>query len=180
MKKLIGIGLFVAIIGLLSITAVAAEGLQEGRDGDAPAPAQNPYYNSEKLSVEGTVKLTISGVELKATDGKVYELMYPRFLAEGIEVEDGDTVAVEGYLVPGPRWESSEEENYLRVDKVTIDGEEYDLAAAFSPGSGPRSGMGRPGAGNPRGGYAGGYGDGYSNNMPGRNPGMMGGPGYRW
>ena len=103
--------------------------LQERQDGTTTT--QSPYTSSESVSVSGTVELTASGVELKTGDGSEYELMFPRYLAEDVQVEDGQTVAVEGYLVSGPRWESDEDENHLRVDKVTIDGKEYDLAANF-------------------------------------------------
>lgn len=181
MKRIIMLSVMVAIIGMFSITVLAAEGAQERWDG----PTQNPYYNSERLSVEGTARLTASGVELKATDGKEYELMYPRYLAEDVQVKDGQRVAVEGYLVPGPRWEVGEDENHLRVEKVTIDGKEYDLAASFGPGYGPRGGAWGPGAcwGYGNSGYGpqdGSYGPGArgprSGGYGGRGPGMMG----RW
>ena len=91
-------------------------------------------------------RLTASGVELKATDEKMYELMYPRYLAEDVQVRDGQTVAVEGYLVPGPRWDWGKDEKHLRVDKVTIDGKGYDLTASFGSGYAPRAGAWGPGA----------------------------------
>src|SRR6056297_83992 len=135
MKRMIVMSAMIAIIGMFSVSVLAAEGAQERWD-----EPQNSYYNSERLSVEGTARLSASGVELKATDGKEYELMYPRYLAEDVQVRDGQTVAVEGYLVPGPRWESDEDENHLRVEKVMMDGKEYDLAASFGRGYGPRAG----------------------------------------
>ena len=76
----------------------------------------------------------------------MYELMYPRYLAEDVQVRDGQTVAVEGYLVPGPRWDWGKDENHLRVDKVIIDGKEYDLTASFGSGYGARSGAWGAGA----------------------------------
>ena len=115
--------------------------------------------------MSGTVELTARGVELKGTDGQEYELIYPRYLAEDVQVKDGDTVAVEGYLVPGPRWDWGKNENHLRVEEVTLNGKNYDLAANFGPNYGFRGGAYGPGARGPRGG---GYG--------GRGPGMMG----RW
>ena len=183
MKRFLVLSVMVAIVGLFTVTLVTAEGAQERVEGNAPASAQNQYYNGEKLSIEGTVKLTASGVKLNATDGKDYTLMYPRFLAESVQVKDGDSVTVEGFLVPGPRWDPDEDTNYLRVEMATIDGKEYDLAAALSSGYGPygpRGGMhqhstwkrgygpGAGSAGSPRGG-------GYT----GQGPGMSGRPGYR-
>ena len=165
MKRSIGMILMAAMIGLVSVTAVMAEGAQERAD-ETVQPRQ-PYYNGEEVSVTGTVELTAAGVELAAEDGQTYELMYPRFLAEGVEIESGDTVSVEGYLVPGPRWTWNEEfdENHLRVEKAVIDGKEYELAANFGPGYGPSAGPG--------------YGPGYMHGhgpRGGRGPGMMG----RW
>ena len=142
MKRSIGMILMAAMIGLVSVTAVMAEGAQERADGTAQP--QRPFFNSEKVSVTGTVELTASGVELAAEDGQTYELMYPRFLAEGVEIETGDTVSVEGFLVPGPRWAWNENstEKHLRVETATIDGKEYELAANFQRGAGPRTGPG--------------------------------------
>ncbi|MFO7850330.1 MAG: hypothetical protein R6V67_10250, partial [Spirochaetia bacterium] len=82
MKRSIVMVLTAAVIGMFSVSALAAEGVQERWDGDTRAPAQSPYYSSEKVSVSGTVELTAAGVELKAHDGQEYELMYPRFLAD--------------------------------------------------------------------------------------------------
>ena len=153
MKRRIVLILIIAIIGMFSITALAAEGGQE--KWDSSTQTGTPYYNGEKMSIEGMVELTAGGVELKGTDGKEYKLMYPRFLAEDVQVRDGQTVAVEGYLVPGPRWESIEDDTYLRVEKVTLNGKEYDLASTY----GPQNGCYGPGA---------------------RGRGMRGGQGYRW
>lgn len=179
MKRSIVMVLTAAVIGIFSVSTLAAEGVQERWDGDTPgdtrAPAQSPYYSSEKVSVSGTVELTAAGVELKAHDGQEYSLMYPRFLADGVEVKDGDSISVEGYLVPGPRWEADENENHLRLETVTLNGEEYNLASAH----GPRGGYGHKSGGygpeargpatrGPRGGSSG-----------ARGHGMMGGQGYR-
>jgi len=191
MKKLIIVSVMVVSLGLLSITAVTAGGVQEGRNGIGQAPgtatvpgAQGPLYSSEKLSLEGRDDFTASGVELTATDGKEYDLMYPRFLAEGIDIENGQTIAVEGYLVPGPRWESAEEENYLRLTRVTINGEDYDLTPNFGPAHGPH---GARAYGPKSGAWRGAWGpcaiapdgQGPQGSYPGRGPGMMGGYGNR-
>ncbi|MFW6361880.1 MAG: hypothetical protein ACOC2R_09030 [Spirochaetota bacterium] len=134
MKRSIVMIMIVAMIGLVSVTAVMAEGAQERADNTARP--QRPFYDSEKVSLSGTVELTAAGVELTAEDGQKYDLMYPRFLAEGVELETGDRVAVEGFLVPGPRrrWDAEEDKNYLRIEKATVDDEEYELAGNFGPG----------------------------------------------
>jgi len=173
MKKILVLSLMLMVVGLLSVTMVIAEGVQEGQDPIAPAAGPNPYYSSEKLSLEGTVELTAAGVKLKASDGQVYDLMYPRFLADGIEIEDGQRISVEGYQVPGPRWESDQDELHLRVDRVTIDGQEYNLASNFGPAYKPHHRAYGPG-------YAPSYGPGagrlQTGGYGGRGPGMMG----RW
>ncbi|MFP4268475.1 MAG: hypothetical protein ACLFQW_10810, partial [Spirochaetaceae bacterium] len=155
MKRSMVLVLTAAVISMFSVSALAAEGVQERREGETRwetrAPAQSPYYSSERVSVDGTVELSAAGVELKASDGEKYSLMYPRFLAEGVEVEDGDSLSVEGYLVPGPRWETDDDEDHLRVERVTLNGEEYDLASSYGPrgghssrgGHGPKSGGAR-------------------------------------
>jgi len=176
MRRSIEVILMAAVIGLLSVTAVTAEGMQEQReDGEAGL-----------VALTGTVEFTASGAELKASDGKEYVLMYPRFAAENIEIESGDTISVEGFIVPGPRWEEDDDEQHLMLTRVTIDGEEYDLARQFGPGPrgadfngrmccddesdgyGPRGGYGKPGSRRP-GQYSGPGG-------PGR-PGQFDGPG---
>ncbi len=177
MKRLLVMSIVVAVVGLLTVTIVSAEGAQERFEGNAPAPVQNQYYTGERLSIEGTVKLTAAGVKLNGTDGKEYTLMYPRFLAEGVQVEDGANMAVEGFLVPGPRWNTEEKKNYLRVEQASIDGSEYDLAALMGSEYGHRRGFHEHGLWThsnngfgPRGGARPGTG----------GPGMSGGPGYRW
>ncbi len=84
-------------------------------------------WKAEIISITGTVELkTDDHPELVPSDG-TYELMYPYYLSDGIEVEDGDTITVEGILMPGPRYEDGDEK-HLRVTKAIIDGKEYDLA----------------------------------------------------
>ena len=79
----------------------------------------------EPVTITGT--LQFEGDDhpaLKAADG-VYELMVPMHLASQVDVEEGQEITVEGYLVPGPRWGREGEETYLRVTKALIGGEEY-------------------------------------------------------
>ena len=187
MKRSIEVIFMSVAIGLLSITAATAEGIQEQREN----------FGDDLVTITGTVEFTASGTVLKTSGGQEYELMYPRFAAEEINVESGDTISVEGYIVPGPRWEEDDDEQHLMISKVTIDGEEYDLSRQFGPGSrggvfggrmccddgeygyGPRGGYGmsgRPGGPGPydRNGYDRGPG------ADPRGPGMQGSRSYRW
>jgi hypothetical protein len=154
------IALTIALMGLLAGGALFAEGVQE--DG---TDAARPYYSGETVSVEGSVKLSAGRPELTASDGTTYELMYPYFLAEGVELSDGDRVKVEGFLIPGPRWQEDDDERHLRVEKAEVNGESYDLTAlapAYSRRAHGPQGYGPGGA----------YG-----HMGGRRGGRMGGPG---
>lgn len=72
MNRSIILILMVAIVGVLSISTLAAEGVQESSDGSTTT--QYSYYNSERVRVSGTVELSASEAELKTGDGKEYEV----------------------------------------------------------------------------------------------------------
>ena len=142
MKRMV---LMIALAGMALGTGIlAAEGVQE----DA-SPAEGLAYTAEeRLEVEGTLRLTAGRPQLEAPDGTVYELMYPYYLAEGLEISSGDTVMVEGYRVPGPRWQEDEDERHLRVETAEVNGRRYNLAEASyagAPAYGQHSMMGRRG-----------------------------------
>jgi len=183
---------------MVSLAAAAmplmAEGMQEQAEPVQPGArpygwSNNPAAQSqqlEQLELSGTVEFTAGHTRLHSSDGEVYELMYPMFLAEDLEVENGQTISVEGFLIPGTRWSSDEDEQYLRIEKVTVNGQEYELGTGgyawgrghhgpgMMGGSAYGRGPGMMGGGRaPRGGYGGGY------QQPGYGqPGMQ--PGYGW
>lgn len=119
-------------------TPLIAEGIQEqadpvqqGRTNQA-APRSYGWNNTqaaqpEQLELSGTVKLSAGHTLLQAEDGKEYRLMYPRFVLDELEVEDGAAVVLEGFLIPAMRWDPEEDDQYLRVTKAVIDGEEYEI-----------------------------------------------------
>jgi hypothetical protein len=158
------------ILALLLTMAVGfpifAEGVQEQEEGTVTPRPLDPSYQIERITVTGNLQLTAARPVLKS-DGREYELLYPLHLARGLEVTDGERITVRGFLVPGPRWAwTGEDERHLRVELVKIDGREYDLRGWYGhgPGYGPgRGGMMHGGRGG-RGGW-GGY-------------GHRGGPGY--
>ena len=93
------------------------------------------FNADDVISVTGTLVLVDNFHPALQTGDGVYELMYPRFFDDEIDLEEGETVTVEGFLVPGPRWEEeNEEELYLHVTKAIIDGEEYILDDGQGPG----------------------------------------------
>ena len=87
----------------------------------------------ETVNLTGTLKFQLSGHPELVTDDGTYELMYPHFLDYDVDVADGDTVSVEGYLIPEPRFQD-DDGNYVRVTKATIGGEEYDLSEITTGG----------------------------------------------
>ena len=175
MRRKIAVGMMIMAVGLLSTASLLAEGVQEGSEESARDPRTLAYEQFESIGVEGTIELSADRPELTTKEGEVYRLMYPYSLAEDIEVETGDRISVEGFVVPGPRWEWDEGEKYLKVESVILNGEEYEPASRFGPGYG-RHGM------------RGGYGPGMRGHMgPTRggtgwqgNPSYQGGPQSRW
>jgi len=151
------------IIILLLIAGVAAVGVfasgnkEDEAEATRPDWRRIPRWDAPELSEE---TVTITGQlyfenrmhpELKS-DGEEYELLVPRFYAYELDLEEGQTVTVEGYTVEGmPCCEDEEEEElHIWVTKAVIDGEEYDLEAGprrgmMGPGMGPRRGMMGPG-----------------------------------
>ncbi|MCF7949595.1 MAG: hypothetical protein K9M94_13480 [Spirochaetia bacterium] len=164
--------IFITVL-MVSLAAAAmplmAEGMQEQAEPVQPGtrpygwsnnPAVNPQQ-LEQLEISGTVEFTAGHTRLHSSDGEVYELMYPMFLAEDLEVENGQTISVEGFLIPGTRWSSDEDEQYLRLEKVTVRGQEYDLGTGGYAWGQRHHGPGMMGG-----------------SAYGRGPGMMGGYGY--
>ena len=177
---------------MVSLAAAAmplmAEGMQEQAEPVQPGTRPYGWSNNpaaqpqqlEQLEISGTVEFTAGHTRLHSADGEVYELMYPMFLAEDLEVENGQTIGVEGFLIPGTRWSSNEDEQYLRLEKVTINGQEYELGTGGYAWGQRHHGPGMMGGGRaPRGGYQqpGGQ-PGYG--QPGMQPGYGSSPGYGW
>lgn len=144
---------------LLSAGPLFAEGAQE--DGTVRI---NPW--GDTVTLTGKVYASFTGhPELKTADGKTYELMFPMFLAEGLDLSNGETITVEGAEVPGGYGfrRTDADETSIRVIKATVDGKTYDLSETFGYG-GPGGAGGRMGGRADRGGMMGGpYG-----NPPGR------------
>ena len=164
MKKLL---LAFGLLLVLSLGSVFASGSQEQEVG--PWGFQGDYQD-ELIELTGRVNFPGYGHLELVAGGETYELMVPVFLLDEVDLEDGETVTVEGFLVPGPRWGEDEDVKHLAVTEATVDGEEYELGfgrgymrgrmadnrfggCGYGP-RGPRGGYGRmgPGGGGPRGG----------------------------
>jgi hypothetical protein len=157
------------IIILLLIAGVAATGAfasgnKEGEPettrpewrsaprGDAP---EAPELSEETITITGQLYFNNRiHPELKS-DGEVYELLVPRFYVYDLDLEEGQTVTVEGYTVKGMPYGKAEEEGELHiwVTKAVIDGQEYELEQGrrmdprwgMGPGMRPHRGMMDPG-----------------------------------
>ena len=157
------------IIILLLIAGVAATGafasgnkegepettrpeLRSAPRGDAP---EAPELSEETITVTGQVYFNNRiHPELKS-DGEVYELLVPRFYVYDLDLEEGQTVTVEGYTVEGMpgRMDGEGGELHIWVTKAVIDGQEYELEQGrqmdprwgMGPGGHPPKGMRNPG-----------------------------------
>ncbi|WP_455381520.1 hypothetical protein [Salinispira pacifica] len=167
MKKLTIVLTAMALAAVLLPAALFAKGTTE---------SVGPWGTAgERVTATGTFQLDEGHPQLQA-DGKTYDLMVPGFYRYGSStVPVGSTVTVEGYTFqPGPRAYNTDSDLRLRVEKVSYNGQTYDLSSTWYGGprgmrqaQAPRQGMG-PGRG--PGGGPGGY-----------RSGSMG-PGYgpRW
>jgi hypothetical protein len=148
------------IIILLLIAGVAAAGVfasgNKEDESDVTRPdwrrvprGEAPDFSEETITVTGELYFeNRMHPELKS-GGEEYELLVPRFYAYDLDLEDGQTVTVEGYTVEGMPYCEDEEEVHIWVTKAIIDGEEFDLEAdGFLGGHmGSRKGRGMMGQG---------------------------------
>lgn len=117
----------VTTISLLLALIVGAAAFTAGTQETTIPPTPRGWTENDVLSLSGTIRLTQGERPELIADGESYELMYPYFMTPPVEVEDGEKISVEGFLVPGPRWEWEDDEYHLMVTKAIIDGKEYDL-----------------------------------------------------
>ena len=131
--------MFIAAILMVTIAAggVFASAQKDDRDEAYPPgwggrfrndDFEGPAFSEEKITVTGTLSFENwmhPGLE---SDGQEYELLVPRFRG-GLDLEEGQTVTVEGYTTEGmPCCEEEEDgEIHLWVTKAIIDGKEYEL-----------------------------------------------------
>jgi hypothetical protein len=140
----------ITLITVLFLVAGAGLVFATGQQEDAQAPygprsafTQDEY--GETVEATGRLSFDENHFPVITSNGKTYQLMIPRFYYDDVDVEEGDSLTVEGYTVPGPRFEEAEENTvYVRVTRALIDGNEYELDHMAM--AGPR------GRGGPRGG----------------------------
>lgn len=111
-----------------------------------PGPSYGWAYPNEEVTVTGKVYFFNRLYPEIESGGKKYELLVPRHVYYGINIEEGKEITVKGYVVPPPRFEPIEEnEIYLAVTEAEIDGRRYNLERygygipwRSGPGYGPR------------------------------------------
>lgn len=91
--------------------------------------SERPYPNGEPETVilEGTLAFNDYGMPVIEQDGEKYELHVSAFFSEIPEVEEGDVIRVEGFLVPfHTSWRKAGFKRVM-VIKGTINGEAFEL-----------------------------------------------------
>ena len=112
------------------------------------------FEDQETISVTGPIYFKDRMHPEIESGGKEYELLLPRFYYRDVELEEGQSISVEGYEAEG-MWcedEHDEDEVHLWVTKATIGDEEFDLSrGGYGPMGGPMHGHMRGGRGRSRG-----------------------------
>lgn len=147
------------MVMMVAATAAFASGAPENDDR---ARGGSWTTESAEVSLSGTYLEDESGVYLETAEG-TYSLSAPGYRRQEIDLESGDTIAVEGFLVEPCEQCVRGADGHLMVQRATIDGEVYEISrgprmsqTGRGPGRmGPAMGPGRPMAG-PQGGRTGG------------------------
>lgn len=134
-KKMFLIAVILAVAAGISF----AEGNKEKANEQSEWQRGQGSFSPEIMELTGTVMIDDEGFPVLKSGNEEYVLMYPNFLDDEIDVQDGDEVTVEGFIAPHPRRGTANDVTYLRVTKATIDGEEYEIPY------GPRDGGRRSG-----------------------------------
>lgn len=94
-----------------------AEGAQE---------LNTPFGDAEAQTLSGTIDISQFPPVLK-TESEEYLVMVPRFAVDGISVENGQEVVLEGYVHEALGRFSAEDQMVIAVTRATIDGEVYEV-----------------------------------------------------
>ncbi len=127
MKRIaLGFTMFVAA------AAVFASGVPENDDWN-----RGSYRMSEsaEVSMTGTYTEDETGAYLNTSDG-VYSLSAPGYRRQEIDLESGETIAVEGLLIDCSGEGVRDADGHLMVERATIDGTVYE--ASRGPRNMPR------------------------------------------
>ena len=151
-------------IVLLVAAVSATTAFARGTSDDAP-PAAGPWargwsapeVSDKKTELTGKLAFEDWHPVLK-TDKEEIVLMVPGHYRYDINVKEGDTIKVEGYMAEGAPWWGDKDQKALLVTKAVVNGKEYEIDRSWGPmamGPGGR-GMMHPPYGRPYGGMRGG------------------------
>jgi len=113
---------------------------QEQRDA-----AREEYLEGlETISLTGALNLVNGEMPTIESEGTVYHVMAPWQAVADLELENGMTVTVEGYEMPGPPMQWDDSEKSIMVTKAVINGEEFEIDHD-AVGYGMMGGRGGPG-----------------------------------
>lgn len=110
-------------IFLLLLTSVLAASAFANGQSEDERPLNRPEL--ETISLEGTLSFNDYGMPVLEKDGVTYELHVRTRFSEITEVKEGDTIKVEGLLLPQPiRWSNTDIQRVM-VEKGSVNGTEF-------------------------------------------------------
>ncbi len=124
----------VLLVAAVLATPTFARGTKD--DTTPPAgPSARGWGSQTKTEVTGKLSFDDWHPTLK-TDKEEYALMVPGRYRNDIDVKEGDTIKVEGYLVENAPWCRDANEKGLLVTKAVVNGKEYTIdQRGFGPGA---------------------------------------------
>ena len=137
MKKIMLVFAVLALVGGFAFAGGTKD--TEPETQTVPYGRGMQWEEADPVSLTGTLVLEDDRFAKLESGGKTYYLMYPYWLADDIDVTDGEEITVEGYIGHGPRFSS--DEPAVMVTKAVIDGKEYDLTDEHYGLMGGRGGM---------------------------------------
>ncbi|HAP42507.1 MAG: hypothetical protein A2087_14800 [Spirochaetes bacterium GWD1_61_31] len=151
--------LIVVSLVLLPLGLLFAAGDKAVVPGQAPGDAPVAL---ESVTLTGTLHQDIGKPLVLRVDGVEYAIMLPLRNMADLTLSQGQTVSVEGFLLPTPTDAPAGAYRLLHVTKATIDGTVYVFAGGPGMmggrgGRGSRGGMMQPGQGMPAQGGMGGW-----------------------
>ncbi len=126
---------------ILALGAGLVGGFAEGQSEDPITQFGGGWRNDGRPALEEvslTGQVYFQGLDfpvLKTADGE-YDLMVPRFYTYDVEIKEGQTITVEGFLGPekapmGRFIRPDDTEAHVMVSKAIIDGKEFEIDSMY-------------------------------------------------
>ena len=109
----------------LCITALCSAQQGYNRMGPGRGPSQGAPARGEKITVTGNLTVANGMIALKSSDATYLTRGLDRFVGFIEGIKDGAAVSIEGYSISSP---DKSDVKFLRVEKLTIGGNDYDLS----------------------------------------------------